>query len=1396
MNFLQRFKIRTKLLANSVLMLSLLVAVIVTYQVSQKRADVFFKQVLEEEHDVVDRAATIKTLINECRKNEINFLLHNKLIYSAQVNRGIDEINNQSAKISSYVEKTGDFEIQDMLEVISRSLKVYEQTFNKIVEGRKKQGLTHDEGLQGKFREIAQMLFDEHITEHAVEELLLSVGRLNRYSLEIDHKNSAQPFKTELERFDELLKAHPMRPIYADKLTRLSTAYTEEAATFLETAEQRDVHEGHRKALHRIGLEMEGILSSMYVPNVRSMVLQIRRHEKDYLLRENLLYVQKSHQAVADLRQAIETANVNYDDVSETVEYLKSYQTYFDALVEENRKINLLKNSLLDRAMEIEQAVDHIVEKSRVNGQDNMNKAQAQVNSAYVFVLIFSFMAIVIGVLFSLLITNSITRPLQTLMAGLLRMADGDYSVRLAENTSSSDETSVVAKLFNKMAATIHKSSWQTEGIAKLAEELREDKEEDVLCRDIISFLAKFIDAQVGAMYVRQNDTTFRLAESYSYVDHDNPPVTVKIGEGLIGEAARGGELLVLSDLPDTYFRIKSSLGEAIPRHSIVLPALWRRTTQAVIELASIKSFSAEQIEFLKLISESIAIAIHSMQQRARTLELLQETQQQAEELQTQHEELKTSNEELEEQTQCLRQSEEELKSQQEELQATNEELEEKTQALEHKNLQINETNKDLEIAWNEIDGKSKEIIAASRYKSEFLANMSHELRTPLNSLLLLARDLVKNKKGNLDSDQVQSANIIYNSGEDLLKLINDILDLSKIESGHMEASHETFGIRGFADWLNDNFRHMAADKGLDFTVGIENGLPKIIVTDRQRLEQIVRNLVANAIKFTAKGGVTVTFKPADAESKFSESSLDPNFTMAISVTDTGIGVTPEQQTIIFDAFKQAEGGTSRKYGGTGLGLSISSKLATLLGGEIQLISEEGKGATFTLFIPFMVDENDQNEIIETSDNSSREDQEFKSSATFERKDAHSLLSPDIPDDRQELSKHDKVILIIEDDLNFAKILMDLGREKGFKSMVSSTGFGGLDLAERYQPSAIILDIRLPDIDGWQVLDTLKTNASLRHIPVHMISGEEKHIEALKKGAMGFLLKPISQEGVEEVFDRLEDAMSARMRDLLVVEDDELMAQEIIELIGNDDINVIIAKSGQEALDVLSAKKIDCMILDIGLPDMTGFALLANLESMENVATPPVIIYTSRELTKEEGDSLLQYTDTVIIKGLKSEERLLNETSLFLHRVIRDMPTKKRQMIASLYDQDAMFKDKRVLIVDDDMRNAYALSKILDERGMSVHIAHDGQHALSLMAELEAVDLVLMDIMMPVMDGYETMQKIREQEAFRSLPIIALTAKAMAEDKSKCMEAGASDYLTKPIEEGRLLSMMRVWLYR
>lgn len=731
-------------------------------------------------------------------------------------------------------------------------------------------------------------------------------------------------------------------------------------------------------------------------------------------------------------------------------------------------------------------------------------------------------------------------------------------------------------------------------------------------------------------------------------------------------------------------------------------------------------------------------------------------------ELQEQQEELKQLNEELEEQTQNLKQ-------QQEELQATNEELEEQTQALELK-------NREVERARREIEYQTKRIEQSSRYKSEFLANMSHELRTPLNSLLILSKDLADNRQKNLTPDQVESAEIIYKGGNDLLMLINEVLDLAKIEAGKMPLHVEPVHLKPLADELMRTFRHQAEQKNLSLKLEWLENAPRQIITDLQRLNQILKNLLSNAIKFTHKGEVRLTFRGTDGGR------------VSISVSDTGIGIPESKQKVIFEAFQQGEGGTSRKYGGTGLGLSISRELSRLLSGEIAMESKVGEGSVFTLTLPAEISAQ-ENETEEPNEYSGRKVQRESISGT-----GASLDFPLVEDDRSDLAKEDLVILIIDDDIRFAEILRNQARQKGFKALVSANGEEGLQMARQYLPHAIILDLALPGKSGQEVLASLKSDMNTRHIPVHIVSVEERSLDLIREGAVEFLTKPVYKDQLDAAFSRIRNFIAREVKNLLIVEDDENSRKAIKKLIGNGDVVSLEASSGQEALDILKTETVDCIILDLILPDISGFEIIRELEKsgMENV--PPIIVYTGKELSKEENDELQKYAESIIIKGVKSEERLLDETALFLHRTISRLPESKQQLISSLYDKERVFQGKKILLVDDDMRNLFALSKVLKEYAMDVIKAENGLLALEMLAKNPDVDMVLMDIMMPEMDGYEAMRKIREQSAFADLPIIALTAKAMKDDKQKCLDAGASEYISKPVDIQRLISLMRVWL--
>ncbi|SHG77730.1 Signal transduction histidine kinase [Chryseolinea serpens] len=901
--------------------------------------------------------------------------------------------------------------------------------------------------------------------------------------------------------------------------------------------------------------------------------------------------------------------------------------------------------------------------------------------------------------------------------------------------------------------------NWLLAGNTALNSKTQGEKEVNELAQEVVNQLTSYMKAQIGAIYLTEGGQ-LNLVGSYAFQNRKDNSNVIKLGQGLVGQAALEKKSIIFSPVPDDYIKINSGLGNSSPKNIIVFPFQYAGQLKGVIEIGSINQFSELDLQLLDLVSENIGIAFNSSQSRTKLKELLEETQRQAEELQTQQEEMKQMNEELEEQAQNLKQ-------QQEELQMTNEELEEQTQSLEFK-------NKEVEGAKYDIEQKTKQLEVSSKYKSEFLANMSHELRTPLNSLLILSKDLSDNKKKNLDPDQVESAEIIYKSGQDLLVLINEVLDLSKIEAGKMAINIERVPLRAFSDELLRDFKHNADRKGLKLSCTLDPELPEAIRSDSQRLNQILKNLLSNAIKFTEKGSVNIGIN------RYTESTL------IISVSDTGIGIQEDKQMAIFEAFQQADGGTSRKFGGTGLGLSISRELAKLLGAEIKVKSKPNEGSTFSLIIPVEIHQAE-----ESARSSAKEPVLFKGDS---ENGSRYLNYPAVEDDRDSITKDDKVVLVIEDDLNFAAILLKQANYKGFKCLSAATGEDGLILASKYKPHAIILDIDLPGINGHRVLAELKANPTVRHIPVHIVSVHERSLDSIKEGAIECLTKPVSKKELEDAFTRIENFANRKMKTLLIIEDDENSRKTIRKLIGNGDVKCLDAESGKAALTIFTENHVDCIVLDLGLPDINGFELIYKLENIKDRQVPPIIVYTGKELTKEENNELQNYAESIIIKGVKSEERLLDETALFLHRTISNLPASKQQIINNLYDKEAIFRAKKILLVDDDMRNVFALSKILKERGMEIVKAENGKNALEMLSKHPHIDLVLMDIMMPEMDGYEAMKQIRSQTKFKNLPVIALTAKAMKDDKRKCIEAGANDYIAKPIDIERLLSLMRVWL--
>jgi CheY-like chemotaxis protein/HAMP domain-containing protein/GAF domain-containing protein len=966
-----------------------------------------------------------------------------------------------------------------------------------------------------------------------------------------------------------------------------------------------------------------------------------------------------------------------------------------------------------------------------------------------------------------------------------------------------------INEMIRNLAETTRRNAeqdWLNSNLARFTGMMQGQRDLQTVSRMIMSELTPLVGAHHGAFFLADGEgeeLELRLISSYAFKQRKSVANRFKLGEGLVGQAALERTSILLTEAPSDYIRITSGLGEAAPHSILVLPALFEGQVMAVIELASFAPFSETHQSFLDQLTESVGIVINVIQQNMRTEELLaqsqtltEELQERSEELQSQQDELKRSNTELETQAASLKASEELLQQQQEELQQTNEELEEKAQLLEDQNRRIEQKNAEIEEARRAIEDKAEQLAVSSKYKSEFLANMSHELRTPLNSLLILAKLLSENTDGNLSEKQIEFARTIYTAGADLLDLINDILDLSKVEAGKMDVHVTDVALAEIRDYVERTFHPLCDEKGLEFGIEIHGtDVPATIVTDEQRLQQILKNLLSNACKFTDGGSVTLRVALAEERSHLERPGLrDAETVVAFEVIDTGIGIPRDKLRHIFEAFQQADGTTSRRYGGTGLGLSISREIARLIGGEIHVMSTVGEGSTFTLYLPAAYREQPSlgresgiviSHALRNGD------------AAAPELDPALLLPTEVADDRDSIEEGDRVVLVVEDDLDFARTVLEVARSRGFKGISAMRGDAGLALAREYKPDAIVLDVRLPVMDGLTVLDHLKHHPETRHIPVHVVTAaDDGKQSALRAGAVAFLQKPLDVEAVEQAFGEISRFIERGVRNLLVVDDDEMQRGTISELLGDgEDVRITAVESSEEALQALEEQRFDCMVLDLKLPAMQGFQLLEKVKADERFSSLPVIIYTGKDLTRREETRLRRYAETIIVKDVRSPERLLDETSLFLHRVESRLPAEKRKMLQQLHSADAVFEGKTVLIVDDDVRNVFALASALEARGMNVVYAETGEDGLRQLDEQPNVDLVLMDIMMPELDGYETIKVIREDGRFDKLPIISLTAKAMKGDREKSIAAGASDYITKPVDTDQLLSLMRVWLY-
>jgi CheY-like chemotaxis protein len=935
---------------------------------------------------------------------------------------------------------------------------------------------------------------------------------------------------------------------------------------------------------------------------------------------------------------------------------------------------------------------------------------------------------------------------------------------------------------------TAHKN-WSLTGSAELVKKMQGNKRVDELSEVIINHLAVYLNAHIGAFYVVDNaDTHLRLTGWHAINKTKREYPVVDFGEGLVGQAAAERSVKEVTHIAPGYFHLNTGFGETAPKNIIAMPFVFENAVVGVIELGSMHEFDDLKKQYLRLVADSIAIAVTSSQAREKTKELLEETQRQAEELTVQQEELRQSNDELHAKTEQLERSEGELKKQQEELRQANEELGEKADLLEYQKERLEDAKTEIEI-------KAREIEVTSKYKSEFLANMSHELRTPLNSILILAQLLAENRSDVLGKKEVEYARNIHNSGTDLLNLINEILDLSKVEAGKMELDISEVTLQGIAGNMSALFSELAKEKSIEFTIYVsEDVLSAVLKTDKQRVEQVLKNLLSNAFKFTSGGGkvglsIGQVAKGAGSGSKLL-SGVDQ---IAFSVTDTGIGITRDKQGVIFEAFQQADGSTKRKYGGTGLGLSISRELVHVLGGKIQLESEEGRGSTFTMYLPLQFDP-----ALIVSDNKQIEIKEKRSPKIEKavRPEETPLDDTQATDDRNHIRENDKVILIIEDEAAFANVLLDFVRERKYKGIIARQGNTGISYARHFKPDAILLDMKLPVMDGDEVLKLIKNDPDLRHIPIQIISAFDKKKEGLELGAFDYIKKPVTTQELRKAFDRIENFAGKKTKKLLIIEDNEQHNNAIRELIGNGDVTCFSAYEGAKAYKMMEEEAFDCVIVDLGLPDMSGFELLEKIKGNDNLNKIPVVVYTGRDLKKEESARLDRLANTVVLKTADSKERLLDETILFLHRVESRLPKEKQTIIRKLHKSDEVLKNKKILLVDDDIRNIYSLTNALEEEGLLCTTAENGRVAVDMLTSNGSFDLVLMDIMMPEMDGYEATAAIRKIPKFDKLPIIALTAKAMKGDKEKCLAVGMSDYISKPVNIGQLLSLMRVWLYR
>lgn len=1011
-------------------------------------------------------------------------------------------------------------------------------------------------------------------------------------------------------------------------------------------------------------------------------------------------------------------------------------------------------------------------------------------------------LATITAIIIASLSIRMIVNPVKVVTNTFREIAEGEVNLEARLMSNSEDEIGKMARYFNifmtklkELISENRNQSWLTTGRAELNEEMRGVREINTLSSRIITYICRYLNMQIGKFYVKTDSNTFKVFGSYSYSSSEGSPDEFNIGEGLVGQAALEDKIVLVQDVPADYMKIISGLGEAVPKNILIAPCMYHEEIECIIELGSFNQFTDVQLKFIEQVSENIATSINLTKAQTKMEVLLNKTLVQAEELQVQQEELRQNNEELEEQAKILKQSEMNLQTQQEELRVSNEELEEQTKKLEQQKRDISENNKLLRKANHEIEGKAKELEIANKYKSEFLANMSHELRTPLNSIIVLSQ-LLENKKANepLTEKQLEYSKTIHSSGKNLLRLIDDILDLSKVESGKIDINFDQVNLAELAENTKSLFTPIILQKNIDFKIEIEDGLPEKIISDEQRLQQIINNLLSNAFKFTETGYVKMNIcRPKEEDIKNYKIEENVNKLISIEIIDTGIGIPADKQTLIFEAFKQVDGTISRKYGGTGLGLSISRELARLLGGNIYLKSEEGKGSKFTLVF---LDNDNMEQVKLNKEEYSSIDKNYHDNLE-EKIISENDINEFTKDEHYESKKEDeKLLLIIEDDEQFSTLLSELAYKKNYKVLIEKNSEEAIKLAVKYKPYAILLDIGLANNSGVRVVDKLQNLEYTKNIPIHIISWkEDKNSYDKMKNLVWHIKKPYNLEELYNLFDKIETSLSNDSKKLLIVDEDKSQSNMIYNNLNERGFKITTLESGLDAYKLLKDEQFDCMILDLNLKDMNGIDLVNKLKE-ENLVNFPILIYTEGNITQEEEDKLNKYTESIIIKGNNSIDRLLDEVSLFFHSVDSNIDNKNFKNIKFSEEKENLLNNKNILIVDDDMRNVFSLTSALEEKGMNVVVGRNGSEGIKKLYEKNNIDLILMDVMMPEMDGYTAMKEIRKEKQFDNIPIIAITAKSMKEDRQKCIEAGSNDYLTKPVDINKLISLLKVWLYK